>query len=81
MKILGIDTSAPEGSVALVDSNGIISESILGGSKAYSHKLLEEVDNLLNRSKTKLKEPITSADKLVQVFIAFQTCAISNNLF
>ena len=56
MKILGIDTSSPEGSVALLDRNGIISESILGGSKAYSHKLLEEVDNLLNRSKTKLKD-------------------------
>jgi len=56
MKILGIDTSSPEGSVALLDSKGIISESILAGSKAYSHKLLEEVDNLLNNSKIKLKD-------------------------
>ena len=56
MKILGIDTSSPEGSVALLDSNSIISESILGGSKAYSHKLLEEVDILLDRSKTKLSD-------------------------
>jgi len=56
MKILGIDTSSPAGSVALLDKNQIVAESILGGSQAYSHKLLEEVDEVLNRSKTKLKD-------------------------
>ena len=56
MKILGIDTSSPAGSVALLDNNCVISESILGGSQAYSHNILEEVDGLLNRSQTKLKD-------------------------
>ena len=56
MKILGIDTSSPAGSVALLDNNRIISESMLGGSKAYSHSILEEVDTLLKRTETKLKD-------------------------
>ena len=56
MKILGIDTSSPAGSVALLDNNRIISESTLGGSNAYSHSILEEVDTLLKRTETKLKD-------------------------
>ena len=56
MKILGIDTSSPAGSVALVENNCIISESKLSGSQAYSHSILAEVDGLLNRSQTKLKD-------------------------
>ena len=56
MKILGIDTSSPTGSVALVDNDDIISESLLNSSKNYSDKLLIEVDAVLNSSKTKLNQ-------------------------
>ena len=56
MKILGIDTSSHAGSVALLDNNRVVSESTLGGSQAYSYSILEEVDGLLDRSQTKLKD-------------------------
>ena len=56
MKILGIDTSSPAGSVALVDNDDVISESLLNSSKNYSDKLLIEVDAILNSSKTKLNQ-------------------------
>mgnify|MGYP001361457958 CR=1 FL=1 len=56
MKILGIDTSSPAGSVALLDKNQVVSESMLGGSQAYSYSILEKVDTILNRTKTKLKD-------------------------
>ena len=56
MKILGIDTSSPSGSVALLDNDLVVSESLLDSSPAYSGKLLKEVDGVLNRSKTKLTE-------------------------
>jgi len=56
MRILGIDTSSPTGSVALVDNDDVISESLLNSSKNYSDKLLIEVDAALNSSKTKLNQ-------------------------
>ena len=56
MKILGIDTSSPSGSVAVLDNDLVVSESLLDSSPAYSGKLLKEVDGVLNRSKTKLTE-------------------------
>ena len=56
MLILGIDTSSPTGSVALVDNDDVISESLLNSSKNYSDKLLIEVDAILNSSKTKLNQ-------------------------
>ena len=56
MRILGIDTSSPTGSVALVDNDDVISESLLNSSKNYSDKLLIEVDAILNSSKTKLNQ-------------------------
>ena len=56
MRILGIDTSSPTGSVALVDNGDVISESLLNSSKNYSDKLLIEVDAILNSSKTKLNQ-------------------------
>jgi len=56
MRILGIDTSSPTGSVALVDNNDVISESLLNSSKNYSDKLLIEMDAVLNSSKTKLNQ-------------------------
>ncbi|MBC8282839.1 MAG: tRNA (adenosine(37)-N6)-threonylcarbamoyltransferase complex dimerization subunit type 1 TsaB [Nitrospinae bacterium] len=56
MKILGIDTSSASGSVALLDNNCIVSESLLDGSPAYSDKLLAEVDSILKRAQTKLND-------------------------
>ena len=54
MKILGMDTSSPSGSVALLDNDHLVSESFLDGSPAYSDKLLAEVDGTLNRAGIKL---------------------------
>jgi len=56
MRILGIDTSSPTGSVALADNSGVISEALLNSSKNYSDKLLIEIDAVLNSSKTKLNQ-------------------------
>ena len=56
MLILGIDTSSPTGSVALVDNNYVISESLLNSSQNYSDKLLIEVDAVFNTSKIKLNQ-------------------------
>ena len=54
MKILGMDTSSPSGSVALLDNDHLVSESFLDGSPAYSDKFLAEVDGTLNRAGIKL---------------------------
>jgi tRNA threonylcarbamoyladenosine biosynthesis protein TsaB len=56
MKILGMDTSSPSGSVALLDGNNLVSESLIEGSPAYSNKLLFEIDAILKGSGTKLNE-------------------------
>ena len=56
MKILGMDTSSPSGSIALLDDNDIVSESVVEGSSAYSDKLLFEIDAILNSSGTKLND-------------------------
>ena len=56
MRILGIDTSSPTGSVALVDNDDVISESLLNSSQNYSDKLLIEMDAVFNSSKTKLNQ-------------------------
>ena len=51
-----MDTSSPSGSVALLDGNNLVSESLIEGSPAYSDKLLFEIDSMLNVSGTKLNE-------------------------
>ena len=56
MLILGIDTSSPTGSVALVENDYVISESLLNSSQRYSDKLLIEVDAVFNSSKIKLNQ-------------------------
>jgi tRNA threonylcarbamoyladenosine biosynthesis protein TsaB len=56
MKILGMDTSSPSGSVALLDGKNLVSESLIEGSPAYSDKLLFEIDSMLIGSGTKLNE-------------------------
>ena len=53
MLILGIDTSSPTGSVALLDNDYVISESLLNSPQNYSDKLLIEVDAVFNSSKIK----------------------------
>ena len=56
MLILGIDTSSPTGSVALLDNDYVISESLLNSPQNYSDKLLIEVDAVFNSSKIKLNQ-------------------------
>jgi len=56
MLILGIDTSSPTGSVALLDNDYVISEALLNSSQNYSDKLLIEVDAVFNTSKIKLNQ-------------------------
>ena len=56
MLILGIDTSSPTGSVALLDNDYVISESLLNSSQNYSDKLLIEIDAVFNSSKIKLNQ-------------------------
>ena len=56
MLILGIDTSSPTGSVALLDNDYVISESLLNSSQNYSDKLLIEMDAVFNSSKIKLNQ-------------------------
>ena len=56
MLILGIDTSSPTGSVALLDNDSVISESLLNSSQNYSDKLLIEMDTVFNSSKIKLNQ-------------------------
>ena len=56
MKILGMDTSSPSGSIALLDDNDIVCESVVEGSPAYSDKLLFEINAILNSSRTKLND-------------------------
>ena len=56
MKILGIDTSSPSGSVALLNEDRVEFEKLLDGSPAFSDKLLTGVDAVLNHSKTNLNE-------------------------
>ena len=56
MLILGIDTSSPTGSVALLDNDYVISEALLNSSQNYSDKLLIEVNAIFNSSKIKLNQ-------------------------
>jgi tRNA threonylcarbamoyladenosine biosynthesis protein TsaB len=51
-----MDTSSPSGSVALLDDNDLVSESLIEGSPAYSDKLLFQINAMLNGSGTKLNE-------------------------
>ena len=56
MLILGIDTSSPTGSVALLDNDYVISEGLLNSSQRYSDKLLIEIDTVFNSSKIKFNQ-------------------------
>ena len=47
MKILGIDTSTPIGSVALIDGENIVAEHTLNIVQAHSSRLMPAIDNVL----------------------------------
>ena len=47
MKILGIDTSTPIGSIALIDDNNIVAEHTLNIIQAHSSRLLPAIDTVL----------------------------------
>jgi len=55
MRILGIDSSVPQGSVALLENDQIISETFLNeGSRNHSDGLLRMVDDVLSESNYKI---------------------------
>jgi tRNA threonylcarbamoyladenosine biosynthesis protein TsaB len=57
MRILGIDSSVPQGSVALLENDQIISETFLGqGSGNHSDALLRMVDDVLCESQYKIED-------------------------
>ena len=47
MKILGIDTSTPIGSVALIDGDNLVAEHTLNIVQAHSSRLMPAIDNVL----------------------------------
>ena len=56
MKILGIDTSTPIGSVALIDDDNLVAEHTLNIVQAHSSRLMPAIDTVLKWS------DITAAD-------------------
>ncbi|MDE0427195.1 MAG: tRNA (adenosine(37)-N6)-threonylcarbamoyltransferase complex dimerization subunit type 1 TsaB [Candidatus Poribacteria bacterium] len=47
MKILGVDTSTPIGSVALIDSDNLVAEHTLDIVQAHSSRLMPAIDSVL----------------------------------
>ena len=47
MKILGVDTSTPIGSVALIDSDNVVAEHTLDIVRAHSSRLMPAIDSVL----------------------------------
>ncbi len=56
MKLLGLDSSTPKGSVALLENTQILAEAVVDESSTYSNKLLALVDRVLSQSGTSLNE-------------------------
>ena len=50
MKILGIDTSTPIGSVALIDGDNLAAEHTLNIVQAHSSRLMPAIDTVLKWS-------------------------------
>ena len=50
MKILGIDTSTPIGSVAVIDGNNLVAEHTLNIVQAHSSRLMPAIDTVLKWS-------------------------------
>ena len=47
MKILGVDTSTPIGSVALIDDDNVVAEHTLNIVRAHSSRLMPAIDSIL----------------------------------
>lgn len=56
MRILGIDSSTPDCSVALLNNGTIVSEQIADPQPSYSKYLLQMVDQVLKKGKTCLND-------------------------
>ena len=56
MRILGIDSSIPQGSVALLENNHIISETTLADRNNLSDGLLMAVDRVLSQARSRLED-------------------------
>ena len=56
MKVLGIDSSVPRGSVALLENNQIISETSLEGRANHSDGLLLTLDRLLSQNRFRIED-------------------------
>lgn len=56
MRILGIDSSTPKGSVALLENEKIISESVHLDSSKFSNRVLTLVDTVLSQAGVELKD-------------------------
>lgn len=57
MRILGIDSSVPQGSVALLENDQIISEKLVDkSSRNHSNGLLKMVDEVLSESEYRLRD-------------------------
>ncbi len=56
MRILGIDSSTPDCSVALLNNGTIVSEQIAAPQPSYSRYLLQMVDQVLKEGKARLSD-------------------------
>ena len=56
MKILGIDTSTPIGSVALIDGDNLVAEHTLNIVQAHSSRLMPAIDTVLKWSDITVKD-------------------------
>ena len=55
MKILGIDSSIPQGSVALLEDERVLAQANIQGNSTYSDQILGVVDRILGETGTNLK--------------------------
>ena len=56
MKIMGIDSSTPQGSVALLENGQILAQAEVGNNSAFSNQILKLLDTVLNESKSRLED-------------------------
>ncbi len=56
MKIMGIDSSTPQGSVALLENGQVLAQAEVGNNSSFSNQILNLVDTVLNESRSKLED-------------------------
>jgi tRNA threonylcarbamoyladenosine biosynthesis protein TsaB len=56
MKVLGIDTSTPCGSVGLVDDDWILSDYLLNTPVTHSERLLGAIELILRESRCSMRD-------------------------